>query len=48
MEHYGNTSAATIPIALDELNKNGQLKGKKLAMSGFGAGLTYGSAIVQF
>lgn len=48
MERYGNTSAATIPIALDELNKAGQLAGKKVAMAGFGAGLTYGSAIVQF
>lgn len=48
MERYGNTSAATIPIALDELNKAGKLVGKKVAMSGFGAGLTYGTAIVQF
>jgi len=48
MERFGNTSAATIPIALDELNKAGQLAGKKVAMAGFGAGLTYGSAIVQF
>jgi 3-oxoacyl-[acyl-carrier-protein] synthase-3 len=48
MEKYGNTSAATIPIALDELNKAGKLVGKKVAMAGFGAGLTYGSAIVQF
>lgn len=48
MERYGNTSAATIPIALDELNKAGKLVGKKVAMAGFGAGLTYGSAIVQF
>ena len=48
MERFGNTSAATIPIALDELNKAGQLAGKKIAMAGFGAGLTYSSAIVQF
>lgn len=48
MERYGNTSAATIPLALDELNKAGQLVGKKVAMAGFGAGLTYGSAIIQF
>ena len=48
MERYGNTSAATIPIALDELNKAGKLTGNKVAMSGFGAGLTYGTAIVQF
>jgi len=48
MERYGNTSAASIPIALDELNKAGQLKGKRVALSGFGAGLTYGLACIQF
>ncbi len=48
MDRLGNTSAATIPIALDELNKAGELSGKTVAMSGFGAGLTYGSAIVKF
>jgi 3-oxoacyl-[acyl-carrier-protein] synthase III len=48
MERFGNTSAATIPLALDELNKQGQLKGKKIAMAGFGAGLTYASAFVEF
>ena len=40
----GNTSAASIPIALDELNKSGQLKrGEKIILSGFGGGLTYGT-----
>jgi len=48
MDRYGNTSAATIPIALDELNKAGELEGKLVAMSGFGAGLTYGVGIVKF
>lgn len=48
MEQYGNTSAATIPIALHELNTEGKLAGKTVAMSGFGAGLTYGTAIVKF
>ncbi len=48
MESYGNTSAATIPIALDELNRAGELIGKTIALSGFGAGLTYGTAIVKF
>lgn len=48
MERYGNTSAATIPIALHELNLEGKLEGKTLALSGFGAGLTYASAIVKF
>lgn len=48
METYGNTSAATIPIALDELNHQGKLKGKLVGIAGFGAGLTYGAALIQF
>lgn len=48
MERFGNTSAATIPIALDELNKQGKISGKRVAMAGFGAGLTYASAFVTF
>ena len=40
---YGNTSAASIPILLDEMNRNGMLnRGDKLVLSGFGAGLTWG------
>lgn len=46
---YGNTSAASIPLALDEAQHAGKLKsGDIIAMSGFGAGLTWGSAIVQW
>ncbi|WP_042316950.1 beta-ketoacyl-ACP synthase III [Clostridium senegalense] len=49
MSQYGNTSAASIPIALDELNKNGLLKeGMKLVLIGFGGGLTYGSALINW
>lgn len=41
----GNTSAASIAIALDELNASGKLKrGDKLMICGFGGGLTYGAA----
>jgi 3-oxoacyl-(acyl-carrier-protein) synthase III len=44
---YGNTSAATIPVLLDEINKRGDLQaGDKILMSGFGAGLTWGSIIL--
>ena len=44
IENRGNTSAASIPIALDELNATGALKrGDRLVMSGFGGGLTYGA-----
>lgn len=48
IEEYANTSAASIPIALDEMNRGGLLKkGDLLLTVGFGAGLTYGgNAIV--
>lgn len=46
---YGNTSAASIPLALDEVVRNGQVKdGDIIAASGFGAGLTWGAAIFQW
>lgn len=46
---YGNTSAASVPILLDELNKAGKLKtGDKLVLSGFGGGLTWGAALVEW
>ncbi|MDR0984188.1 MAG: ketoacyl-ACP synthase III [Ruminococcus sp.] len=44
VDKYGNTSAASLAIALDELNKSGGLKrGQKVAIAGFGGGLTYGA-----
>ena len=49
VEKYGNTSSATIPILLDEINRNGVLKnGDIIAMAGFGAGLTVGAAVVKW
>ncbi|PKM51116.1 MAG: 3-oxoacyl-ACP synthase [Firmicutes bacterium HGW-Firmicutes-7] len=48
MEFYGNTSSASIGIALDEMVKAGKLKNKKVILAGFGAGLTYGASIIQF
>ena len=49
MEHYGNTSAASIPILLDELNRQGKLqRGDKLILSGFGAGLTWGAVQIEW
>jgi 3-oxoacyl-[acyl-carrier-protein] synthase-3 len=48
LDQYGNTSAASIPILLDELYKKGQLeKGDKILLSGFGGGLTWGAALVE-
>lgn len=49
MARYGNTSAASIPIALDEVVRSGQVKvGDTIVTAGFGAGLTWGSAIFQW
>lgn len=46
---YGNTSSATIPIALDEANREGRLsRGDNVLMVTFGAGLTWGSCIVEW
>lgn len=50
MMHYGNTSAASIPILLSENVANGTLKlgsGQTILLSGFGGGLTWGSLIVK-
>jgi len=47
IEEYANTSAASIPIALDELNRDGKLHRGDLIMTvGFGGGLTYGANLV--
>ncbi|MEW5316036.1 MAG: hypothetical protein WDW38_007428 [Sanguina aurantia] len=46
---YGNTSAASIPLALDEAVRGGRVRaGDKIAMAGFGAGLTWAGAIVKW
>jgi 3-oxoacyl-[acyl-carrier-protein] synthase-3 len=49
LQHYGNTSAASVPLAMIEAIEEGRLKdGDKLAVVAFGAGLTWGSAVIQF
>jgi 3-oxoacyl-[acyl-carrier-protein] synthase-3 len=46
---YGNTSAASIPIALDEAVRQGKIQlGHTVIICGFGAGLTWGAAIFQW
>jgi 3-oxoacyl-[acyl-carrier-protein] synthase-3 len=46
---YGNTSAATIPLMLDEAVKDGRVKpGDLIASSGFGAGLSWGGALLRW
>jgi len=49
LAHYGNTSAASIPLALDEAVRQGRIQPHDIiAASGFGAGLTWGAAIFQW
>ena len=46
---YGNTSSASIPIALDEAYREGRIKdGDLLLLVGFGAGLTWGSTVIRW
>ena len=49
LENYGNTSTASIPIAMVEAVEKGQIKaGGRLVMVGFGAGLTWGALVAQW
>lgn len=49
LAEYGNTSAASIPLALDEAVRSGDIKdGDVIAIAGFGAGLTWASAIMRW
>lgn len=49
MEEYGNTSGASIPIALSDMNEKGLLKkDSKIILVGFGAGLTYGATLINW
>lgn len=49
LEKYGNTSSATIPMMLDEMNRDGILKkGDKLILCSFGAGLTTGTCAIEW
>jgi 3-oxoacyl-[acyl-carrier-protein] synthase-3 len=49
IDRYGNTSAASIPLALAEAADDGRLRpGDLVLMSGFGAGMTWASALLQW
>lgn len=49
LHRYGNTSSASIPIALDEVNRQGLIKqGDILLLDAFGGGFTYGSALIRW
>ena len=49
LQEYGNTSSASIPLALDEMNSRGLLqRGMKILCVGFGAGLSWGGVLFQW
>jgi 3-oxoacyl-[acyl-carrier-protein] synthase-3 len=49
LDRYGNTSAGSIPLALDEVLAAGRLqRGDHLLLSGFGAGLAWGTAVLRW
>ncbi|MFD2569806.1 3-oxoacyl-ACP synthase III family protein [Spirosoma soli] len=49
IQHYGNTTSASIPIALSELWESGKLhKGHLLCLSAFGSGFTWASALIRW
>ena len=49
LQVYGNTSSASLPILLHELNYDGKLKsGDRILLAGFGGGLTWGAAILKW
>ena len=49
VDHHGNTSAASIPLALDEAVRDGRVnKGQLLLFAGVGGGFTWGGALLEF
>jgi 3-oxoacyl-[acyl-carrier-protein] synthase-3 len=47
VDHHGNTSAASVPLALDEYVRAGKIKpGQRLLLQGVGGGFTWGSSVV--
>lgn len=49
ISRYGNTSGGSVPLLLDELNREGKLQpGDKLVFAGFGAGLTWGATLIEW
>lgn len=49
LEKYGNTSAGSVPLALDEAHQEGRIRrGDRIVLSGFGAGLAWGTALMKW
>ena len=49
VDHHGNTSAASIPLALDEAVRDGRIKpGQMLLLEGVGGGFTWGAVLLRW
>ena len=49
VDRYGNTSSASIPLALDEAYRQGRIQpGNNILFSGFGAGLAWGTLLIRW
>lgn len=49
MNECGNTSAASLPILMAQLDEQGRFhRGNKVVLSGFGAGLTWGACVIEW
>ncbi len=49
IDRYGNTSSASIPVALDEANRSGRLKrGDLVLLDAFGGGFTWGAVMIRW
>ena len=49
IDRYGNTSGGSVPLALDETMRAGRIQpGMRILMSGYGAGLSYGTMIFNW
>lgn len=49
MDHYGNTSSASVPMALHELDAKGLIhRGDKIILTGFGGGMTWGTMLITW
>lgn len=49
VDRHGNTSAASVPLALDEAVRDGRIqRGQKLLLEAFGGGFTWGSALIEY
>jgi 3-oxoacyl-[acyl-carrier-protein] synthase-3 len=49
VDRHGNTSAASVPLALDEAVRDGRIRsGQKVLLEGVGGGFTWGAALLEF